>query len=169
MVGVPQSARHLFNERAESNSGGYQNGKLYECGKHFARPDNTGKIKQLEQVLEDARHYQAPPESIAALESQIAELKIEPPFEVWEENWQALEIFLELCSQWLISPHGGFLGLNGQVLLSYLALLDDSKERQRQLYKEVQLIASGAISSWREQHESKAINENESGSDDDDE
>ena len=88
---------------------------------------------------------------------------------MWEENWQALEIFLELCSQWLISPHGGFLGLNGQVLLSYLALLDDSKERQRQLYKEVQLIASGAISSWREQHESKAINENESGSDDDDE
>lgn len=120
-------------------------------------------------MLEDARHYQAPPDSIAALESQIAELKSEPPFEVWEENWQALEIFLELCSQWLISPHGGFLGLNGQVLLSYLTLLDDSKERQRQLYKEVQLIATGAISTWREQHESKAINENESGSDDDDE
>ena len=169
MVGVPQSARQLFNERAESNSGGCQYGKLYECGKHFARPDNAGKIKQLEQVLEDAKHYKAPPDSIAALESQIAELKHEPPFEVWAENWQALEIFLELCSQWLISPHGGFLGLNGQVLLSYLALLDDSKERQRQLYKEVQLIATGAISTWREQHESKAINENESGSDDDDE
>ena len=45
------------------------------------------------------------------------------------------------------------MGLNGQVLLSYLSLLDDSKERQRQLYKEVQLIASGAISAWREQSE----------------
>ena len=167
MDGVPQSARQLFNERAESNSGGCQYGKLYECGKHFARPDNSGKIKQLEQVLEDARHYQAPPDSIAALESQIAALKTEPPFEVWAENWQALEIFLELCSQWLISPHGGFLGLNGQVLLSYLALLDDSKERQRQLYKDVQLIASGAISAWREQYASKTHNENESSSDDD--
>ena len=104
-------------------------------------------------MLEDAKYYSAPPEQIKALESQIADIKNEPPFEVWEENWQALEIFLELCNQWLISPHGGFLGLNGQVLLSYLALLDDTKERQRQLYKDVQFIASGAISAWREQSE----------------
>ena len=53
------------------------------------------------------------------------------------------------------------------MLLSYLSLLDDSKERQRQLYKDVQLIASGAISAGREQYASKTHNENEGSSDDD--
>ena len=99
---------------------------------------------------------------ISQIDAQIAELKNEPAFEVWEENWHALEIFLELCSQWLVSPHGGFLGLNGQVLLSYLALFDEPKPVQRQLYKDVQLIAAGAISAWRKQSESKTNNESTS-------
>ena len=120
-------------------------------------------------MLEDAKYYGAPPAQIKGLESEIAELKQEPPFEVWAENWQALEIFLELCSQWLISPHGGFLGLNGQVLLSYLALLDESKAAQRQLYKDVQLIASGAISAWREQSERQQPNDTDNDEADDDE
>lgn len=113
-------------------------------------------------MLEDAKYYGAPPAQIKGLESEIAELKQEPPFEVWAENWQALEIFLELCGQWLVSPHGGFLGLNGQVLLSYLALLDESKAVQRQLYKDVQLIAAGAINAWRKQSESNTNNESTS-------
>jgi hypothetical protein len=169
MDGVPQPVRCLLNECIKPHSRGRNSGKLVECGRHFARPDNSGKIKQLEQVLEDAKYYGAPPEQIKVLESQIAELKQEPAFEVWDENWQALEIFLELCSQWLISPHGGFLGLNGQVLLSYLALLDESKAAQRQLYKDVQLIASGAISAWREQSERQQPNDTDNDEADDDE
>ena len=84
---------------------------------------------------------------------QLADLVASLPFEVWACNWQALEVFLAICDQWLVAPHGGFLGLNGQVLLSYLELIDESRAARRQLYSDVQLIASGAISAWREQAE----------------
>lgn len=114
-------------------------------------------------MLEDARRYRAPPDSIASLEAQLAELRNSPPFEVWGCNWQALEVFLALCNQWLPAPQGGFLGLNGQVLLSYLELIDESRSLRRQLYSDVQMIASGAISAWRKQVEQQSNTEADDG------
>jgi hypothetical protein len=39
----------------------------------------------------------------------------EPDFEVWEENWPAVEMWLRVCTQWRV-------GMNGPVGLDYNAL-----------------------------------------------
>lgn len=98
-----------------------------------------------------------------AIRHDIAALETEEPFAVYEENTEALTVFLALCTQWLVSPHGGFLGLDGKTLLSYLELTEAPPARRRELYDDVQLIASGAIAAWREQ----ANTTTEEGPDDD--
>lgn len=107
----------------------------------------------MEGVLADARYYHAPPETIVHLEAEIAKLRYIPPFPVWEENELAVGVFLSICNQWLISPHGGFLGLDGAVLLQYIALHDLDNDKKRKLYNDVQLIASAAITEWRKRTE----------------
>ena len=89
-------------------------------------------------------------QQIAAIEADMA-----TAFPVYTENWQALEIFLELSSQWLLAPMGGFLALDGRTLLAYLELTGEPMARRRELYTEVQQIASGAIDAWRKQAEKK--------------
>ena len=101
--------------------------------------------------MADAIHYRAGVEVEAAIRHDIASLEAEEPFAVYEENTEALSVFLALCTQWLMSPHGGFLGLDGKTLLAYLELTEAPPARRRELYDDVQLIASGAIAAWREQ------------------
>lgn len=41
-----------------------------------------------------------------------AEQPVEQDFEVWEENWPAVEMWLRVCTQWRV-------GMNGPVGLDY--------------------------------------------------
>ena len=49
------------------------------------------------------------------------------------------------------------------MLLSYLELIDESRSLRRQLYSDVQMIASGAISAWRKQVEQQSNTEADDG------
>lgn len=35
-------------------------------------------------------------------------------FEVWEENWPVLQMFLRIQTQWNVHPMGGYVGMNYQ-------------------------------------------------------
>lgn len=59
------------------------------------------------EAIEDLRALNAPEDVIAQLEeAQSAE-----DFEVWEENWPFVEMFLRLQTQWRVS-FGGLLGID---------------------------------------------------------
>jgi hypothetical protein len=61
-------------------------------------------------------------------------------FEVWEENWQALEIFLKVQTQWRVGM-GGLIGLDYSAVAwvlrlvapedQHLTLLDDLQTMER--------------------------------------
>lgn len=44
-------------------------------------------------------------------------------FEVWAENWPAVELFLRLATQWKIGGMGGFLGLDYPAVESAMRIL----------------------------------------------
>lgn len=59
------------------------------------------------EAIEDLRTLNAPEDVIADLEqAQLAE-----DFEVWEENWPFVEMFLMLQTQWRVS-FGGLVGID---------------------------------------------------------
>lgn len=46
------------------------------------------------------------------------------PFEVLEENAEAVELFLAVCGQWRVAPMGGVLGLDWQFVSLELQFRD---------------------------------------------
>lgn len=69
-------------------------------------------------------------------------------FEIWKENWPALEMFLRMNTQWNISGMGAVLGLN-YVALEVMFRVFKVKDRKK-LLEEIQLIERGAMDVIRE-------------------
>jgi len=64
-------------------------------------------------------------------------------FEVWEENWQSVEIFLKMQTQWNVTM-GGYVGLKYEVL-QWLSQLYDVEDK-RHLLEDIQVMEAAALS-----------------------
>lgn len=63
-------------------------------------------------------------------------------FEVWEENWPALEMFLRVQTQWRTSM-GGLLGLDYGAVAWLLKLYE--VEDQRSMLEDLQVMEAAAM------------------------
>jgi len=64
-------------------------------------------------------------------------------FEVWEENWLSVEIFLKMQTQWNVTM-GGYVGLKYEVL-QWLSQLYDVEDK-RHLLEDIQVMEAAALS-----------------------
>ena len=64
-------------------------------------------------------------------------------FEVWEENWLSVEIFLKMQTQWNVTM-GGYVGLKYEVL-QWVSQLYDVKDK-RLLLEDIQVMEAAALS-----------------------
>lgn len=62
-----------------------------------------------DEVADDLAAFGAPAELVAREQTPV-----NPPCEVYEENWPIVEMFLRLQTQWVLAPMGGIFGLNYQ-------------------------------------------------------
>ena len=70
----------------------------------------------------------------------------EEHFEVWEENWETLVMFLRMQTQWTVTM-GGYVGLKYEVLLGasgLMSLYDVSNPRE--MLEELQVMEAAALS-----------------------
>ena len=67
----------------------------------------------------------------------------EETFEVWPENWKAVEMFLRLQTQWVVGGMGSLIGLNYQSV-SILFEVYKVKNRRKML-EQIQAIERGAL------------------------
>jgi hypothetical protein len=84
---------------------------------------------------------------------------LEPPkpdhFVVWEENWDAVSMFLRMQTQWSVSM-SGYVGLRYEVLLSPGGLFDlYCVEDRRSMLEDLQLMESSALSTFAKARDSK--------------
>ena len=83
--------------------------------------------------------------ALGASEEQIAAAQLEAvkhDFEVWEENWEAVMMFLRMQTQWNVSMNG-LIGLNYQALETLIRLYHVKEPVE--LFEKVQVIERAAL------------------------
>ena len=83
--------------------------------------------------------------ALGASEEQIAAAQLEAVkhnFEVWEENWEAVMMFLRMQTQWNVSMNG-LIGLNYQALETLIRLYH--VKQPVELFEKVQVIERAAL------------------------
>ena len=70
----------------------------------------------------------------------------EEHFEVWEENWETVVMFLRMQTQWTVTM-GGYVGLKYEVLLGASGLMSlYDVENPREMLEELQVMEAAALS-----------------------
>ena len=84
------------------------------------------------------------------------EEKQDDNFEVWEENWEAVMMFLRMQTQWTTSM-AGYVGLKYEVLLGSGGLFDlYNVEDRRDVLERLQVLEATALSELRKRSDGKA-------------
>lgn len=76
----------------------------------------------------------------------IAEVKLVSPrvdFEVFEDNWKTVEMFMRLQTQWIVGAMGGFIGLNYQSIEFLFRI--EGVENQRDMLADLQAMEVAAL------------------------
>ena len=74
-------------------------------------------------------------------------------FEVWPENWDALQMFLKLRAQWRVSPMGQLIGLDYTAVLAVINF--EKSTDKHQLFDDIQTIENGALLGLQEVRQKK--------------
>lgn len=64
-------------------------------------------------------------------------------FEVFEENWPAVEIFLRLATQWRLGAMGGVFGLDYTAVEAVLRML--RTDNPREIFDSIQVMEYAAL------------------------
>lgn len=64
-------------------------------------------------------------------------------FEVWPENWDALELFLRLQTQWKTGAMGGIFGLDYAGLEAVMRML--GIEQKEEMFAKIQVMEFAAL------------------------
>ncbi len=77
-------------------------------------------------------------------------------FDVWEENWGAVMMFLRMQTQWTVSM-AGYVGLKYEVLLGSGGLFDlYNVEDRRDVLERLQVLEATALEELRKRSDGKA-------------
>lgn len=86
--------------------------------------------------------------------AQVRGKRIETVFEVWPENWRAVQLFCRLETQWHYAPLGlaGAMrtGLRYGALETLLRMASKDVEEQEKLFDQVQVMEHAALDAWHE-------------------
>jgi hypothetical protein len=70
---------------------------------------------------------------------------VEQHYEVWEENWESLMMFLRMQTQWNVTM-GGYVGLKYEVLLGAGGLMSlYDVDNPRELLEDIQTMEAAAL------------------------
>jgi hypothetical protein len=77
-------------------------------------------------------------------------------FEVWEENWDAVMMFLRMQTQWQVSM-SGYVGLKYEVLLGTGGLCDlYNVEDHKDLFERLQIMEASALTELRKKSDGRS-------------
>lgn len=96
-----------------------------------------------DQAADDARRMGVPEGEIDARYGNGIDDDQPGDFEVWEENFSTLEVFLSLSTQWRPGPLGGCLGLDYPGVRAALRMRRVRKPQQ--VFADLQVMESAAL------------------------
>lgn len=113
--------------------------KLTDAALHWVRGGDDHK-----EAIADLRRMNAPDEVI----QELLDLQDHADFEVWEENWPSLEVFLSVQTQWR-ATYGAFYGLDYNSLFSVMNLYE-TQDRKR-IFEDIQIIERTILAALNEE------------------
>jgi hypothetical protein len=120
-----------------------QSKKLRQAGARWAGE------RVVDQTADDLKAFAAP----AAVLEQAAPK--DDDFEVWEDNWPAVEMFLRAQTQWVFTGMGEAIGLH-YPSLDFLFKIYRVKDR-KQMLEDIREIEAGALLAMRKDEEKSGV------------
>jgi hypothetical protein len=115
------------------NLRGRQAGKLRDAAKYWV----SGGKKIEDKSNDDAAAFGLKPQRPAA--------SSEEHFEVWEENWETVMMFMRMTTQWNVTM-GGYVGLKYEVLVGAGCLMElYDVDNPREMLEGIQEMESVAL------------------------
>ena len=71
-------------------------------------------------------------------------------FEIWPENWDAVQLFASLATQWRMAPMGGAIGLDYTALMALMPLFGGAS---RDLLDRVRVMEAAVLKRMQEERE----------------
>ncbi len=107
------------------------------------------------KIVEDKTNEDAAAFGLKLPEEKEEEQEQSGDFEVWEENWEAVMMFLRMQTQWQVSM-SGYVGLKYEVLLGSGGLCDlYNVEDRRDVLERLQIMEASALSELRKRSDGK--------------
>lgn len=113
--------------------------KLTDAARYWARGGES-----LKDAIDDLKRMNAPEEALI----ELIEMQASEDFEVWPENWIAVEIFLRVQTQWR-ATYGTYYGLDYNSLFAVLDLYEIAERKD--IFEQVQLIERSIIAALNEE------------------
>ena len=98
--------------------------------------------------MEDKSHDDAAVLGIKGLPTE----RTEKDFEVWEENWESVMIFIKLMTQWRTTM-GGVIGLDYSVLQMLFELYDI--DNRQEIFENIQIMEQEALIHMNKERKTK--------------
>ena len=115
--------------------------KLEDAARYWA-----GSVPDFGRAIEELRALNAPDEVIQELIDEQAN----GDFEVWPENWEYVEMFLRVGTQWRTGM-GGPTGLDYTAVLAVIGLYQAAD--QRAMFEALGVMEAAALSVWAEERD----------------
>jgi hypothetical protein len=92
--------------------------------------------------------YARSPEQTNAFAAALAQAQSRMVVEVWPENWQALQLFARLSTQWRVGMNGPG-GLSYEAAYPLMDRLQLSQDELGQLFADLQVMEQAALTVMR--------------------
>lgn len=92
----------------------------------------------VDETDSDLESFGAPAEIIEKIRAEK-----QTGFEVFEDNWPAVEIFIRASTQWNVAGMGGYVGLNYQSIEFLFKLFE--VEDQKAVFDDIRVIEMAAL------------------------
>lgn len=91
------------------------------------------------EAHKDLEAFGAPKELI----EKLAEESKPKDFEIWPENWKAVEVFMRLHTQWKYGAMGGVIGLDYSSLPFIFEMLE--VDNKKETFQSIQIMENAAL------------------------
>lgn len=66
-------------------------------------------------------------------------------FEVWPENWETVQIFLSLATQWNFTSSGEIIGLRYEAVFATMRLLNVATRKMPAIFQNLRIMEASAL------------------------
>lgn len=86
------------------------------------------------------------------METARSKMQINDDCEVWPDNWRSWVFFMAVQTQWIISPAGGYAGLNYVAVESAMNMQGIKTMHKKRIFRDLRIIEFTVLDTLKEKN-----------------